>query len=673
MDKLLAPEPLKEGGNLPEKWKRFKRTFLQFLVATGRVDKTDPVKIALLLRTIGQRGNDIYESFTWETEAGKDKYDKVVENVDQFCAPRVNVVALTHKLLTMKQGQMSVDEYVTALHNVARDCNLGSKEQYDRMMIQALLLGVESDRVRRRLFDQQLSLDEAVATCRAMEAARDDLKTLFENETEIGHAIKPASRRYASSKYKSNIGMKPSAENCSKYGEQHPPRECKAYGKECFKYNKMNHFAKCCNSITVSVRTEKAHLVKNSRNECKYSSDASTNCIHVTKYDRKMIATVTVANGKVKKTREFQQDTAATCNMLTRRDFAKMGKSRLTESIQAIMMYDDSKVIPVGWCTMTVTDNMNCKLTLNLFVTDTKQHSLLSLKACVDLNLITVNDSVHMVADENILAEYDSVFKGIGCLPGEYDLAIDESITPVQVRPRKIPLSTKEEVKTKLDTLTKQCIIEQVESPTPWISHLQPVRKSNGTVRLCIDPQNLNQALKRNHYQMPDIDDVLPQLAEAKMFSLCDAKDGFLQVKVSDKSSHLTTFWTPYGRYKWKRMPFGISTAIEEFQRRLSSALKGLKGVSVVADDILIYGKYQADGDDNLRKILKRARECGLKLNNKKCIGREPGPGLRMFSVKFFSLSFPVNLCRGPSQVCNDHSQLAAFCPQGAKKPFRAA
>ena len=139
---------------------------------------------------------------------------------------------------------------------------------------------------------------------------------------------------------------------------------------------------------------------------------------------------------------------------------------------------------------------------------------------------------------------------------------------------------------------------------------MQPVRKSNGTVRLCLDPQNRSQALKRNHYQIPNIDDVLPQLAEAKMFSLCDAKDGFLQVKVSDKSSHLTTFWPPpYGRYKWKRMPFGISTAPEEFQRRLSSALKKLKGVSVVADDLLIYGKDEAEHDDNLRKLLKRARE----------------------------------------------------------------
>ena len=67
-------------------------------------------------------------------------------------------------------------------------------------------------------------------------------------------------------------------------------------------------------------------------------------------------------------------------------------------------------------------------------------------------------------------------------------------------------------------------------------------------------------------------------------------------------------------------MPFGISTAPDEFQRRLSSALKGLKGVSVVANDIPIYGKDQAEYDDNLIKFLKRIRECGLKLNKKKCI-----------------------------------------------------
>ena len=81
----------------------------------------------------------------------------------------------------------------------------------------------------RRLFErQQFSVDEAfatLATCREMEAARDDLKTLFENQTATLHAMKPASRRYASNTYKSNTGMKLSAENCSKCGDQHPPRK----------------------------------------------------------------------------------------------------------------------------------------------------------------------------------------------------------------------------------------------------------------------------------------------------------------------------------------------------------------------------------------------------------------------------------------------------------------
>ena len=606
----MAPEPLTSGGNLPERWKRYVRTFEQFLVATGRADKPDPVKIALLLRTIGQRGNDMFDAFTWDADADRQVYQTVVDKFNSFCAPRVNVVAMTHKLLTKKQGQLTIDEYVTELHNVARDCNLGGREQYERMMIQALLLGIENDRVRRRLFERQdFTLDEAIATCRAMESAREDLRTV-QTPAETVHAIKPATRKYAKQK-------KQEHEHCRKCGDNHPPRKCKAYGKECFKCRKMNHFSKCCTSKTV-----KANLVQSTKPQWNYSSDESTNSIHLSKQDRKMMATVHVVNGTVQGKVKFQLDTAATCNMLTRRDYTKMGKPKLTDTKTPVTLYDDSTVMPDGWCTMTVKDNANNTHHLNFLVMNTGQHSLLSLNTCLDLSLIQMNESVHLVSDEpieNILMQYENVFHGIGCLPGEYDIEIDPSVTPVQVRPRKIALSMKEDVKAKLDVLETQGVIEKVDIPTPWISHLQPVRKSNGTVRLCLDPQNLNQALRRNHFQMPDIDDVLPQLAEAKVFSLCDAKDGFLQVKLSEKSSHLTTFWTPYGRYKWKRMPFGISIAPEEFQRRLSTALEGLEGVSVVADDILIYGKDRAQHDENLRKFLKRASKCELKLNKKKC------------------------------------------------------
>ena len=108
----------------------------------------------------------------------------------------MNVVAMTHKLLTMKQGQVTINEYVTALYKIARDCNLGGRDQYERMIIQVLLLGIENDRVRRRLFERQdFSLDEATVTCRAMEAAREDIRAVQDTKEETVHSIKPPSRR----------------------------------------------------------------------------------------------------------------------------------------------------------------------------------------------------------------------------------------------------------------------------------------------------------------------------------------------------------------------------------------------------------------------------------------------------------------------------------------------
>ena len=127
--------------------------------------------------------------------------------------------------------------------------------------------------------------------------------------------------------------------------------------------------------------------------------------------------------------------------------------------------------------------------------------------------------------------------------------------------------------------------------PTEWVSYITAVWKPDKKqVRICLDPRDLNKAIRRNHFYMSTIDDVLPKLKGSKMFSLLDAKDGFLQVKLTDRSSYLTTFWGPSGRFRWLRIPFGISSAPEELQRRLQGVLHGLSGVAVVADDVLVLG-----------------------------------------------------------------------------------
>ena len=149
-------------------------------------------------------------------------------------------------------------------------------------------------------------------------------------------------------------------------------------------------------------------------------------------------------------------------------------------------------------------------------------------------------------------------------------------------------------------------------------------QKPSGKVRLCIDPQRLNQALKRRHYLLPVIEDILPELSKARVFTKADLKDGFLQIQLDDASSKLTTFQTAWGRYCWLCMLYGISPAPECFQQKLDQCLEGLKGVYKIADDLLIIGQGDTDEeadqdhDQNLKNLLDRCRTKDIKLNKDK-------------------------------------------------------
>ena len=136
-----------------------------------------------------------------------------------------------------------------------------------------------------------------------------------------------------------------------------------------------------------------------------------------------------------------------------------------------------------------------------------------------------------------------------------------------------------------------------------------------GKLRVCIDPRDLNKSIRRPKYQIPILDEILPALSNARLFSVLDAKDGFHQVKLDEE--------TPYGQDRYLRMPFGISSAPQEFQRRMNMIYQDLPGVAVIADDILVYGcgsteEYRQDHDANLKRLLERARDTNLKLNKHK-------------------------------------------------------
>lgn len=132
-------------------------------------------------------------------------------------------------------------------------------------------------------------------------------------------------------------------------------------------------------------------------------------------------------------------------------------------------------------------------------------------------------------------------------------------------------------------------------------------------------PRRINECIKREHYEMPRREDIHAELAGAKVFSRLDAKAGFHQVPLDDSTSRICTFATPFGRYRFLRLPFGISSASEVFQKTLNEIFESLPGIRVYVDDILVWGTSREQHDRCLKSALEAAKRAGLALNAEKC------------------------------------------------------
>jgi hypothetical protein len=119
---------------------------------------------------------------------------------------------------------------------------------------------------------------------------------------------------------------------------------------------------------------------------------------------------------------------------------------------------------------------------------------------------------------------------------------------------------------------------------------------------------------------IPDIDNLVINLNEAKVFSLLDLEAGFWQVGVDKESAKLLTFATPWGRFQYNRLPYGISVAPEIFHKAVADALQDIPGVIVYVDDVLTYGKDMPEHDERLERVERRLEEEGFTTNKAKSV-----------------------------------------------------
>ncbi|XP_003729725.2 uncharacterized protein K02A2.6-like [Strongylocentrotus purpuratus] len=618
------------AGNvgLVEGWKIWRQQWDNYTILTNLSKQPDRYQTALLLHSVGQDCLRVYNGMKFANAAESVKCSVILDKFDKHFLGESREFFERFKFNQRSQEDgESIEQYVTALRTMSKTCGFCDCMN-DKLLVDRVLLGVRDDRMRELLISKSdLDLSTAIDVCKAVEATSTHMKALKSEEiNRVNRKPFPKHAKTGSGKQKF-VKQKPKElKKCKFCNKSHEMKKecCPAWGQKCNVCHKPNHFKGSAVCTSKSV-----HQLEDDE----YSSTESISVVQintVSPEDGPIFCNMLLNGRRV----QFQLDSGATVSVLPQKFLSEEDVVR-NECIHLRMWNHSPLLRAVGKCKV-VTRNpaTGKKYRIDYVIVKEDLTPLLSKTASEKMQLITVHyesmeivhnifpENVCNLAPENLHKEYPVVFSSsvTGTLPGnDVHLTVMDDATP-SVRPaRVIPESLRSIVKDELDALQTRDLIEEVSSPTDWVSQMAVVQKKSGKVRVCLDPRPLNLVLKREHYPLPVLDDILPQLSNATVFSICDLKDGYLHCVLDDDSSLLTTFATPWGRYKWKRLPFGLKVSSEIFQKRLHLALDGLQGVRCVADDIIIWGNSDAEHDTRLQSLLQKCQTVGIVLNKEKC------------------------------------------------------
>lgn len=218
---------------------------------------------------------------------------------------------------------------------------------------------------------------------------------------------------------------------------------------------------------------------------------------------------------------------------------------------------------------------------------------------------------------KHLFAFSDLELGNTGCTKHRIDLTDD---TPIKERHRRIPPTLYSEVRDCLADMLDSGVIRP--SSSAWASPMVLVRKSDGSLRMCIDYRGINRVTKKDAYALPRIEETLDTLGGAKYFSCIDLKSGYWQVEVEEAHKERTAFTAgPLGFFEFNKMPFGLCNSPATFQRLMERCLNGLnlEQCLIYLDDIVIFSSTIEEHFSRLDSVFRRLTDYGLKLKPSKC------------------------------------------------------
>ena len=594
----------------PQDWPKWARRFERFRFASGLATRDEEIQVNTLIYYMGDEADDVLRSFRLSEEERK-QYATVKQKFDNHFVKKRNVIYERAKFNMRKQESgESVDAFITDLYALAEYCEYGALHY--EMIRDRLVVGLSDSRLSEKLqLIADLTLDKALVRVRQEESVKKQQSIIrgCEHGGE-GPVISPAiaavqGERYKPQKARQRWKSKVGSISCAWCGlsPDHDRQRCPARDAECRRCGRKGHYERVCRSAARVGNLELDSEVDGAA----FLGGVSMQEHHPWSIDLRL-------NGHSVK---FRIDTGADVTVVPATLLKQVGEVEIQPSDRTLRG-PSRTVLPTKGKFVAKLQSTNHETHEEIFVVDGLHYPLLGSPAIKAHQLVKF---VSAITKLDVEAEFPELFQGLGLMEKEYTIELREGAKPFALStPCRVAIPLMPAVQKELARMEQIGVISKLAEPTEWCAGMVVVPKADGRVRICVDLTRLNESVRRERLQMPSVEETLAHISGAKVFSKLDANSGFWQVPLSKKSARLTTFITPFGRYHFNRLPFGITSAPEHFQRRMQSILEGVEGVQCHIDDILVYGKDQEEHDARLRESLCRLREARVTLNREKCI-----------------------------------------------------
>ena len=667
------PSEVLKNENFKENFMLFRRKFLHYIHLSMMVSLPEIVQVEQLLTLIGPACNKILDNLDL-VETERDTVDKVFKVLENAISATENPLEWEMKFLDAKQeDDETVLDFVDRLRELAKKAEL-TKEIKAKLLQMKFMHGLRCQKtkqkiLKKRINDLQTMVDEATAQKTVEESAMAGNQTImamnacssrnFGGKTQnkrggygrtagrVGYSSGSMSSRNNPGYSGGSTGNRYNGPNCKNCGGKHyPNQECPAKNRRCDFCKELGHYRKVCRRVTEIQETEPEHDLDNLNEgtdmigSMAQTYDTSEYLYMLKVAEPRKRKRTPITGVQIRMTdgtwKEFKAlaDTGAGTSAINIGRIHEFGIKRETLRAEGLPVRGFggglSQVYGTAALRVRFENRKSGKVMEKevLFkICDDGREPILSIDDVCDLEMVHLNFNLEIVDDEinKMVENYEDIFTGLGKLEGEVKIVVESPPPGYQTRqvPRRVPVNIRDELLEQLNNMESEGVIIKVEEPTRWCHNLVLVKRAN-KLRICLDPVPMNKFIKREEFQIPKLDEILPNLTKAKVFTTCDAKSGFWQLVLDRQSSIATTFWTPFGRYRWLRMPFGVSNAPEVFQRAMTEFASDLEQVVPLADDFLIYGigdtlaDAKADHNRRLKKFFEKCRQKNLKLNKSK-------------------------------------------------------